>query len=268
MNLKDLSGEKALFEPFRLSRTFADGPDDVRARSAVHEHTMLVYLQEEPVLQITCTPQYLCELVLGRLLTGGMIRGTDEVDGLYICAEGSRAKVWLKDTPAPVSEKPFAEPSQTCCGGNRLLTDRFCRWPLLPVEPVRPDEEFLKALAGCFAERLPLREETSSVHSCFLVHRGAVRFACEDIGRHNALDKAVGHALLEDVPLRECALVTSGRMPLDMTEKAIRAGVSVLAGRKAPTAEAAELARRYGLTLLEITRRDGIYYWTDPREGS
>ena len=67
--------------------------------------------------------------------------------------------------------------------------------------------------------------------------------ACEDIGRHNALDKAVGSVLLAGVPLSECVLYTSGRVPMDMVRKAIRAGVPALVSKTMPTVQSLELAQ-------------------------
>ena len=74
--------------------------------------------------------------------------------------------------------------------------------------------------------------------------------SCEDIGRHNALDKAVGSMLLAGVPLSECVLYTSGRVPMDMVRKAIRAGVPALVSKTMPTVQSLELAQEYGLQLL------------------
>ena len=97
---------------------------------------------------------------------------------------------------------------------------------------------------------LPLYQATHAVHSCFVLHRGRILCACEDIGRHNALDKAVGSVMLAGVPLHECVLYTSGRVPVDMVRKAIRAGVPALVSKTMPTVQSLELAQEYGLQLL------------------
>ena len=68
--------------------------------------------------------------------------------------------------------------------------------------------------------------------------------------RHNALDKAVGCAVLAGLPLAECVLYTSGRVPLDMVRKAIRAGVPALVSKSMPTVQSLELAEEYGLKLF------------------
>lgn len=79
------------------------------------------------------------------------------------------------------------------------------------------------------------------------------------MGRHNALDKGVGFALLRGIPLAECVAYTSGRAPLDMAEKAVAAGIPVLVSKATPTAECVAFAEKYGLTLL-------CRAWTDRYE--
>ena len=83
-----------------------------------------------------------------------------------------------------------------------------------------------------------------------MLHEGRIHCACEDIGRHNALDKAVGSVLLAGVPLSECVLYTSGRVPMDMVRKAIRAGVPALISKTMPTIQSLELAAEYGLQFV------------------
>ena len=64
------------------------------------------------------------------------------------------------------------------------------------------------------------------------------------------MDKAVGYALLNGIPLSECMVFTSGRVPVDMVEKVIAAGIPVLVSKSVPTAESVELAKKYNLTLI------------------
>ena len=122
--------------------------------------------------------------------------------------------------------------------------------PLRAVPHLDLQPEWVDALAAAMSAGLPLYQATHAVHSCFVLHRGHIFCACEDIGRHNALDKAVGCALTEGVPLAECVLFTSGRVPVDMVRKAIRAGVPALVSKSMPTVQSLELAEEYGLKLF------------------
>ena len=101
-----------------------------------------------------------------------------------------------------------------------------------------------------FWQGLPLYRATHAVHSCLLLRAGKILYRCEDLGRHNALDKAVGSVLLAGVSLSECVLYTSGRVPMDMVRKAIRAGVPALVSKTMPTVQSLELAAEYGLQFV------------------
>ena len=92
---------------------------------------------------------------------------------------------------------------------------------------------------------------------------GEILYCCEDIGRHNALDKAVGRALIDGVDLRQCVLFSSGRIPADMMEKAIRAGVPLLASNAVPTDRAVALARAYRVVLICTARSDSMNIFAD-----
>lgn len=105
-------------------------------------------------------------------------------------------------------------------------------------------------LAAYLRDNMPLHNETQGTHGCLLMHRGEILCCCEDMGRSSALDKAVGEALLQGLPLNECVLYTTGRVSAEIVRKAYTAGARVLASRTLPTAEAVALAKSLGFTLL------------------
>lgn len=134
------------------------------------------------------------------------------------------------------------------------------------VSPAPWEPEWVFALADRFAAGMPVHQLTCATHSCFLARETALLFQCEDIGRHNAIDKAVGYALINGIDLRRSLLYSSGRMPADMAAKAIRAGIPLLASKGSPTASAIALARQHQLTLVCAARRDRMKLFSDPME--
>lgn len=222
----------------------------------LREHLMDVYINDRLTMKLICIPQYLTELVLGRLLTEGMIESSQEVEHIYICEYGARAKVLLCRTGKSASED-YVETTASCCTGNHLLNNYFVRQtPASPVTPVSWSASQVFALADRFAEGMPLHAQTFATHSCFLARQSELLFQCEDIGRHNALDKAIGYAIRHQINLKECMVYSSGRIPTDMVMKAIRAGIPILASKASPSREAVQLAEEYGLTLVCAARRD------------
>ena len=157
----------------------------------------------------------------------------------------------------------YVAPTPTCCTGNRVLNDYFITdQPMTPVTPVPWKKQWIFDLADCFANGTPLHSQTWATHSCFLACGGELLFQCEDIGRHNALDKAIGYALRHNIDLKKCVVYSSGRIPTDMAIKAIRAGIPVLASKASPSAEAVAMAKEYHLTLICAARRDRMKLFT------
>ena len=107
-----------------------------------------------------------------------------------------------------------------------------------------------------------LFQSTGCAHSCALVTDGVVQCYMEDIGRHNALDKVVGYALKNGIPIGRSIVFTSGRISQDYLEKVIKAGFKIVVSRAAVTASAVALARAKDITMLGFIRRNGgnIYH--------
>ena len=228
-------------------------PDDL-----VAEHTMEIYLNDTPAYEVVCSPTDLPELVLGRLLSNGVIQSTDEVELLYLCENGLRAKVYLPKWE-PATEHPGVEQVSTCCTGNRTIADLFRnQTPPRHLRPIAYEQRWFFRLAEAMKEDMPLYAATHGTHSCLLMHKGEILRRAEDIGRHNALDKVLGWALMQGIPLEECIVYTSGRIPVDMVMKVIRAGVPVLASKAMPTRESVLLAEEFGLSLIGAARKDSM----------
>lgn len=218
----------------------------------VTEHLLEVYINEVLTFKLICSPQYLPELVLGRLYSEGIIDSVDDAESIYICESGQRAKVYIKRKNAEVkSQENYVETTMSCCTGNHVLNDYFVSGKALsPLKKRDYSKEEILKIAERFEMDSPVHRETGAVHSCYLYHEGKIVFCCEDIGRHNALDKVIGFAIKSGIDLGRCMVYSSGRIPTDMTYKVIRAGIPVLISKSMATDRAVEMARTYNLTLI------------------
>lgn len=229
------------------------------------EHLVEIYINERLTMKVICTPQYLMELVLGRLLSEGIISGIQEVEQIYLCQSGRRAKVFLFDHVSKVNSD-FVERVPSCCTGTHTLNDSFTRYgTLTPVTPISWSIDWVFSLADRFSQDTELHRYTWATHSCFLARGSDLIFFCEDIGRHNALDKVIGYGMRNRVPLNECIVYSSGRIPTDMVEKVIRAGIPILCTKAYPTQEAIDLARANRLTLIGCTRQKQMRLYASPQ---
>lgn len=242
MQITDRFEQKAAFEQVRM-------PDGSEIALTV-EHTTAIVVNEQPAFRVICTPERLPQMAMGRLLTEGWITSAQEVEQVAVCAEGLKISVYLNHPLA--AQKPAAQEVPSCCTDNLTLASPVALAPLRPVPQGYgvPQPEWMETMTAAMDAGLPLYRATRAVHSCILMREGEILYQCEDLGRHNALDKAVGCALMDGVALEECILYTSGRVPLDMVRKVIRAGVPVLVSKTMPTVQSLELAQEYGLTLL------------------
>jgi len=110
-----------------------------------------------------------------------------------------------------------------------------------------------------------LRKEVGGVHAAAIFGpRGDLVCVAEDIGRHNAADKAIGYCLLRDIPFRDKILLSSGRLSYEMVSKAVRAGIPILASMSAPTSLAVALAENAGIGLVGYLRGARMRIYSHP----
>lgn len=206
-----------------------DGTACRQTEEVLTEHILRLTVEGREPIPFHCTPQFLPQLVLGRLLTEGLIASMEDVQSLSVSEDGRQASVRLRDCP---------------------------RREMEPVKPIPWTTEDVFALADRFAQGSPLHEKTWATHCCMLARGGELLFSCEDMGRHNALDKVLGWALMQHIDLQACTVYSSGRVPTEIVRKAILAGLPILCTKASPTAAAIQMARDYRLTLICAARRD------------
>ena len=150
--------------------------------------------------------------------------------------------------------------------GRRYLLDDLMQkeYPVQPEGSLSAVEidTILRLTSELFETPGDLFQSTGCAHSCALVTDGQVRCYREDIGRHNALDKVIGFALKNAIPISGSIVFTSGRISRDYLQKVIKAGFKIVVSRAAVTASAVALAREKNITMLGFIRRNGgnIYH--------
>jgi FdhD protein len=222
------------------------------------------------------TPGHDVELAHGFLLTEGVIGGPADVSTARYCDSvddsGRNTYNVLDVALAPGVAPPdvgvernfYTTSSCGVCGKAALDAVRLTtRWPPLD-DPVTVSPSVLAGLPDTLRTAQRLFESTGGLHAAGLFTAdGELLAAREDVGRHNAVDKVMGWALLEKrVPAAGTVLMVSGRASFELVQKAAMAGVPVLAAVSAPSSLAVELAAEMGMTLVGFLRGASMNVYT------
>ncbi len=222
------------------------------------------------------TPGSDFELAAGWLLSEGVIDGPDDLHGIRYCTDPDldgeqRYNVVTADLKAArrvVERLTMTSSSCGVCGSSSIQELAQLGHP--PLGEGASAElvgwSTLVHLPSLLAEGQSQFRSTGGLHAAALVSfAGDVLVVREDIGRHNAVDKAIGWALLEQhFPLEGVVLVVSGRTSFEIVEKAMRAGICFVAGVSAASSLAARLADETGMTLAGFVRDERCTVYAHP----
>lgn len=213
------------------------------------------------------TPGHDRQLAAGFLLTEGIIRGRDDLLDLVRCRgeSGEPSPNLIDAVPAPgvvldearLTRHLFTASSCGICGKATLAAIRGI-FPALPPSPP-PRRDVLAALPDRLRAAQAAFTASGGLHACAVFDgNGNLEGVHEDVGRHNALDKVIGRALLEGrLPLAGRIVLVSGRVSFELMQKALAAGAGCVAAISAPTTAAVEFAAESGQTLVGFLRPAG-----------
>jgi FdhD protein len=190
---------------------------------------------------------------------GHLDHGDDEIGNIVDIALGPGATV------TAAARRSFMTTS-ACGVCGKTSIDDICVLPQAPLsaDPTVFDPAVIASLPDRLREAQRVFSSTGGLHAAGLfTSSGELLVAREDVGRHNAVDKIVGWAVLQDkLPLAGCALLVSGRASFELVQKAVLAGIPLLAAVSAPSSLAAELADEAGLTLIGFLRGQSMNVYT------
>ena len=200
----------------------------------------------------TCTPRAVEELAAGRLLHGGFITTAEDILALRaLPAEDGVIGIDAEVPPARMAAAVAEVEHRDAHGcGPRFLPD--CRPELVRRAPAAPppDTAAFHGLFRALYDGAASHRGTGGLHTAALCDGATLSFLHEEVGRHNAVDKAIGHAVLEDADLTALGLVTTARISGDIAAKAARAGLPWIASRSIPTTLAVEIAALAGIAII------------------
>jgi len=266
-------------EPFK-------GVDIVRVRDDCRTHTtdraateepLEVRLNGRPFAVIMRTPGSDCELAAGFLLSERVLKDADDLGAIEHCTDET-AEHPENIVNVTLANRSAAALDRILSGRRLVATNSSCGLcGRLTIDSLRAEAAYMPVrwtLTRDALLQMPIRlrsaqavfDETGGLHAAglFATSGDLLEFA-EDVGRHNAVDKVVGRMLMrEALPLESCALFVSGRASFEIVQKAIFAGIPIVASVSAPSTLAIDLAADAGVTLVGFVRERGFNVYSHP----
>ncbi|MCX6401753.1 MAG: formate dehydrogenase accessory sulfurtransferase FdhD [Propionibacteriales bacterium] len=245
-----------------------EGVVDQRPDTLAAEEPMEIRVGGRALTITMRTPGDDFDLAVGFLVSEGVVRTTSDVLTARYCAgvteDGTNTynvvDVGLDPSLPPLDlalERNFYTTSSCgLCGKASLDAVRTATTWSVAEDPLRITAEVLATLPDRLRASQEVFERTGGLHAAALFSAdGELICVREDVGRHNAVDKVIGHAVRNGMlPLRETILMVSGRASFELVQKAVMAGIPMLAAVSAPSSLAVDLAEEHGLTLVGFLR--------------
>ncbi|MGY4649842.1 formate dehydrogenase accessory sulfurtransferase FdhD [Mycobacterium sp. URHB0021] len=266
----------------RRVRHVSAGEAVTRPDTLVVEEPLEIRVNGEPVTVTMRTPGSDIELAQGFLLTEGLIARRDDILAVRYCRGASEDSSGFSQntynvldvTLAPGVEMPdidvtrnfYTTSSCGICGKASLEAVRLISKYCPGDDPSMVSADTLSDMPDRLRDAQKVFAATGGLHGAALFDvNGATLVVREDIGRHNAVDKVIGWALEQNrIPLGGTVLLVSGRASFELTQKAVMAGIPMLAAVSAPSSLAVDLAAQSGLTLVAFLRGDSMNVYTRP----
>lgn len=222
-----------------------------------------------PHVVMLATPANLEDFAVGFTLSEGLVQRPDEIRGVEV-VQGAEAM----DVKVTVAWERFAEllnrrrnlTGRTGCGlcGAETAEDAIREPAAVGAGPTVTAQQLHEAIEQ-LGSLQPINAKTGSVHGAAWVVPGkGIQLVREDVGRHNALDKAIGALVRQGADLSSGYMLITSRASYEMVLKSATVGISFLCALSAPTAFAVRLAQKTGLTLVAFARRDKHVVYTHP----
>ena len=245
-------------------QTVEERTDYVAEETALH-----IFLNKTHYGTILCSPDQLKEMVVGHLLSEGLLKSTAEIDDLVLKKDG---KCLVKLKPDVDAEQRIAKSQRfarlviSACGSPdyRPLSEAISSFPKLDVTPTVNAAVVSHSVLqlNTIAEKF---RKTGGVHAAALYSTdGALAALAEDVGRHNAVDKVIGAGATKNMDFRNLFLALSGRLTGDIVLKAARMKLPIIASLAAAISSGLEAAQLTGVTLVGFVRGKRMNVYTYP----
>jgi FdhD protein len=265
--------------PWRITEIRGESVKQIPA-SVVVEEPLEIRINEQPVAVLMRTPGAEKELAVGFCLSEGLIASLSDIALVHHCGrslpstmedseaglEESRNMVRITLVSPEASSDPRLDVVRLVRSGCGRTDAEELASQLVPLDnDLRVQRKILPKLSSTIKQEQEAYHEAGGIHAAgIFTSHGELVTIREDIGRHNAVDKVLGHCLMQGIPLKDKILVCTGRASYEMVTKAVRLGLPVAASISSPTSLAVELAEHLHCTLIGYLRGQRMRIYTHP----
>lgn len=225
------------------------------------------YTLEDGLLGEEEQPEGLC-LAMGFALSEGLIDSLADIKSLSVCPDDPKVvQLQLHHPERVIAARKNVVINSSCgiCGPREILEENALKLPTV-ADSLRISHGQFALLMAQMRDGQQIFEQTGGSHAAAVFDEsGQVLAVAEDLGRHNALDKAIGMVLLHRGNVAGCGVVLSSRLSLEMVLKAVRTGLQMMLAVSAPTSLAIEVADKFGVTLCGFVRDQRATVYTHPQ---
>lgn len=232
-------------------------------RELAEEVAVAIVVNGSTLAVMMATPADLEAFGIGFALTEGVIEDVGEITRVEVVdqALGIEVRLWIGvDKARAMAERRRQQAGPSGCGLCGIESLEAAMRGVRPVSArLSLSSEQIMAAAASLRPAQSLNTITRAVHAAALWHPAqGILAVCEDVGRHNALDKVAGRAASMNLPTGECAVLLTSRVSIELVQKTAMIGAPVLIAVSAPTRLAVQVAQEAGITLIGVAREDGF----------
>lgn len=236
------------------------GAAEMSETGVIEESLVSIYVNGQELATVMCSPIEQEALAVGFLYNEGVIQSIDEVGLVKANVARTLVDVLLKRAHVEVPRRMILTSG---CGGGVTLQHLTESYPALESDFVTSPQvitQRMRDLQGA----AKLYSQVRGVHTAVLADSEKLLVSAEDIGRHNAVDKVAGKALMLGLDTQNGLLLTSGRISSEMLGKARRMGIPVVASRTSPTSISLRLGQAWNICVVGYVRQGGMRVYTHP----
>jgi len=248
------------------ARHYEKGVVSDREEPVIAERYIDLIINGQETVRLMALPNQIEELITGFLFCECIISRNEDIVSLKFNPASMSVEVLLAEGIRPTFSDKIRSVTTACGRGLSFVTALSSDYFKPVTSNLTLSPQIIIDLMRSLQRTSSLFRETGGVHSAAIAENGTIEFCTDDIGRHNAVDKAIGWLLragrLTAATENPCILLTTGRMASEIIVKAVRARFAILISPSAPTSGAIQIAEKHGLTLIGFARGERFNIYT------